>query len=284
MMACRIVMGMSHPDSHPDDDNPDGPPWHILQGDGPVVVTAIHAGHVVRSDLAPYLAIEPNDRRREEDPLTDYFLSLGDNLVRVNRSRFEADMNRPREGCISDDPEDTWGLTIWQDHLPEERMEASRRLHDRFYAAARAFLDRLVERHGRVLVLDLHSYNHMRDGPEGEPAPAKLNPDIDIGATTLDKHLYGDVLQAIMRRLRETPVNGANPSVEENVRYPDGGNFPEWIYATYGERICTITLEYKKIFMDEWTSTLDIGAAQDLRTGLMMALQDGRRELARIAR
>ena len=125
------------------------------------------------------------------------------------------------------------------------------------------------------MVLDLHSYNHMRDGPEGEPAPAKLNPDIDIGATTLDKHLYGDVLEAIMRRLRETPVNGANPSVEENVRYPDGGNFPEWIYATYGERICTITLEYKKIFMDEWTSTLDIGAAQDLRTGLMMALQDG---------
>ena len=60
----------------------DGPPWNIITNGGPVVATAIHAGHVVRDELAPYLAIDPEDRRREEDPLTDYFLSLSDNLVR----------------------------------------------------------------------------------------------------------------------------------------------------------------------------------------------------------
>ena len=135
----------------------DGPPWNIITNGGPVVATAIHAGHVVRDELAPYLAIDPEDRRREEDPLTDYFLSLSDNLVRVNRSRFECDMNRPRTGCISPDPADTWGLKIWQDGLPEGQIETSRQLHDRFYAEMRTLFDRLLDQHGRLLVLDLHS-------------------------------------------------------------------------------------------------------------------------------
>ena len=54
--------------------------------------------------------------------------------------------------------------------------------------------------------------------------------------------------------------------------------------CTYGKRTCVITLEYKKIFMDEWTGTLDIGAAQDLRTGLMHALGVARTELAKLNR
>ena len=59
----------------------DGPPWNIITNGGPVVATAIHAGHVVRDELAPYLAIDPEDRRREEDPLTDYFLSLSTDFI-----------------------------------------------------------------------------------------------------------------------------------------------------------------------------------------------------------
>ena len=260
----------------------DGAPWNVLRGDGPVIATAIHAGHVVRADLEPHLAIGSDDRRREEDPLTDYFLSLADSLVRVNRSRFECDINRPREGCISDDPADTWGLTIWRDDLPAEQMEASRRLHDRFYGEIREWFDGLIERHGRILVLDLHSYNHRREGPDGDPAEAAGNPDIDIGATTLDKGVFGDLLDAMASRLADIPVGDSKPSVAENVRFPDGGNFPEWLYEIYGDRACVMTLEYKKMFMDEWTGTLDIGKVQDLRTGLMHALEAGRRELDRI--
>ena len=79
-------------------------------------------------------------------------------------------------------------------------------------------------------------------------------------------------------------MRGKALQIGENVRYPDGGNFPEWLFETYGKRTCVITLEYKKIFMDEWTGTLDIGAAQDLRTGLMHALAVARTELARLNR
>ena len=259
-----------------------GPAWNTIVSGGPVVATAIHAGHVVRPDLAQWLAIEPEGRRREEDPLTDYFLSLADNVVRVNRSRFECDVNRSRDRCISPDPEDTWGLTIWKDGLPAEQVEQSRELHDRFYAAMRKMMETLFERHRYVLVLDLHSYNHMRDGSDAAPAPAKDNPDIDLGATTLDKRVFSDVLSAFATGLARVPVRGQRPAVGENIRYPDGGNFPEWLYATYPDRACVITLEYKKIFMDEWTGTVDIGAVQDLRAGLMHALEAAREQLARL--
>ena len=262
----------------------DGPPWNIITNGGPVVATAIHAGHVVRDELAPYLAIDPEDRRREEDPLTDYFLSLSDNLVRVNRSRFECDMNRPRTGCISPDPADTWGLKIWQDGLPEGQIETSRQLHDRFYAEMRTLFDRLLDQHGRLLVLDLHSYNHRRDGAGAEAAPVEENPDIDIGATTLDRGVFGTLLGRFTEELGRHTMRGNALQIGENVRYPDGGNFPEWLFETYGKRTCVITLEYKKIFMDEWTGTLDIGAAQDLRTGLMHALGVARAELAKLNR
>lgn len=261
-----------------------GPAWNTIVSGGPVCATAIHAGHVVRSDLEPHLAIDPEDRRREEDPLTDYFLSLADNLVRVNRSRFECDMNRSRDRCISDDPEDTWGLKIWDNNLPDEQKEKSRRLHDRFYSDMRSLMDRLLERHERILVLDLHSYNHMRDGPDGKPAPAKDNPDIDIGATTLDKAVFSDLLSALTIGLGRLPVRGRKPEIGENIRYPDGGNFPEWLHEIYPERACVVTLEYKKIFMDEWTGSLDIGAAQDLRTGLMHALGEARDQLEKLNR
>lgn len=261
----------------------DGPAWNVIVGGGPVTATAIHAGHVMRAELKPHLAIGDEDRRREEDPLTDYFLSLADNLVRVNRSRFECDMNRSREMAISKDPKDTWDLKIWKDDLPEAAQEVSRKLHDRFYGEMRKMFDSLLEKHGRILVLDLHSYNHRRDGADAEPAAVSGNPDIDIGATTLDKRVYGNLLETLSDHLRRTPVNGRTLQVAENVRYPDGGNFPEWLHQIYGERACVITLEYKKIFMDEWTGKVDVGAVQDLRTGLMHSLDAARSELARLS-
>ncbi|WP_265562190.1 N-formylglutamate amidohydrolase [Sphingomicrobium arenosum] len=243
------------------------------------MTTSIHAGHHVRLELQPWLCIEEVDRLREEDPMTDFFLSVGNTLVRANRSRFECDLNRSRDRCISKDPEDTWGLTIWRDDLPDEQMERSRLLHDEFYRQASARVEALIKEHGRVLVLDLHSFNHLRDGKEGDPAPKPENPDIDLGVTTLDKAIYGDLVERFARRLRSVPLNGETPDVRENKRFPDGGHFPEWLHARYGEDACVMTLEYKKIFMDEWGRSADILALQSLRRGLSLAVGDARQWL-----
>ncbi|MHB9878089.1 N-formylglutamate amidohydrolase [Pacificimonas sp. ICDLI1SI03] len=243
-------------------------------------MTAIHAGHTIRDSLLPWLEIEEEERLREEDPLTDYFLPAGDTIFRGNRSRFEFDLNRPAEKAVTVDPEDTWGLKIWDPDLPQAETDQSLALHRQFYGLMAERVEAMIAEHGRILVLDVHSYNHRRDGPDAPPIAQSGSPDIDLGATTLNKELYGPLLDRFAAGLRSRAVRGETPDVRVNVRWEDGGNFPEWLHATYGDAACVITLEYKKIFMDEWGRTADILAMQDLRDGFLAGVSEARDCLA----
>ena len=73
---------------------------------------------------------------------------------------------------------------------------------------------------------------------------------------------------------------GREPDVRANVRFPTGGHLPEWVYARWGARVCTISPEYKKIFMDEWTGQADIAALHALRNGLQAAVDAVRPDFA----
>jgi N-formylglutamate deformylase len=246
--------------------------WDLTLGDGPVLAAAIHDGHRMRDSLRPYLAAGEDQLRRDEDPLTGMLTAAGDARLRLRNSRFQSDINRPRDKAISSDPEDTWGLRIWHG-LPDAEVEASRRDHDRFYGMAGALVEALLARWGCVLVLDIHSYNHRRDGAQAPAADPANNPDIDLGVTTLDADRWGGSMRRFAQALRETPLRGKAPDVRENVRYQGGGHFPEWLQATFGEPVCAVSLEYKKVFMDEWTAQADIAALDDLRLGLERAVQ-----------
>ncbi|GAB3726141.1 N-formylglutamate amidohydrolase [Luteimonas pelagia] len=255
------------------------PAWDVSVGNGPVIVTAIHDGHAVRPSLVPYMAIDEQQRRREEDPLTGLLASsAGDTRIVVRDSRFQVDLNRPRERAVSTNPADTWGLRVWRGPLPQSELEASLDGHDRFYRMIGELVDRELDRWGCLLVLDLHSYNHRRDGPEAAPAEPGDNPDIDLGVTTLDHGTWGDVLATLRDSLRRIRIDGRHLDVRDNVRYPDGGHFPEWLHATYGKAVCTVTLEFKKIFMDEWSSHADLAAVDALRCGLRTAVEAVRPE------
>lgn len=256
------------------------PPWDIVAQSGPVLIVAIHAGHTIRPSLQPWLELGEVERLREEDPLTDYFLSAGDTIVRANRSRFEFDLNRPPEKAVTTDPDDTWGLRIWNPDLPEAEKERSLALHRQFYDRIVERVEAMIAEHGRILVLDVHSYNHRREGREAEADHPEESPDIDLGATTLNKDIYGGLLDGFGEALRSHPVRGRTPEVGINVRWEDGGHFPEWLHAEYGDAACVMTLEYKKIFMDEWGHTADILALQDLREGLLAAVEGAREWLA----
>ncbi|KRG70683.1 hypothetical protein ABB29_05310 [Pseudoxanthomonas dokdonensis] len=254
------------------------PDWDLVIGHGPVLVTAIHDGHAIRNSLLPHLAIDEASRRREEDPMTAALTRAGDVRLVARQSRFQVDLNRPRHKCISSDPADTWGLQIWKPGLPGAELDASMREHDQFYTLVRALIDALLKQWGKVLLVDVHSYNHRRDGPQGPVAPMLGNPDIELGVTTLDRTRWGSVAKRFADVLRDHPINDAKPDVRENIRFPTGGYFPEWVYATYGDKVCTISPEYKKIFMDEWTGKLDIAALEHCRDGLQHAIDAVRPE------
>ncbi|MBB1088022.1 N-formylglutamate amidohydrolase [Lysobacter sp. SG-8] len=258
--------------ARPDED------WDLVLGDGPVIATAIHDGHAMRTALLPHLAVDDAGRRREEDPLTGALVAAGDVRLRVRASRFQVDLNRPRALALSTDPADTWGLRVWKGALPEAEVATSLAAHDRFYAMFRELVDTLLQRFPALLVLDIHSYNHRRDGAGDPPAPEAGNPDIDVGATTLDRARWGHVAKTLAAGLRAHRAGGRELDVRENVRYDGGGHFPEWLHATWPERVCAISLEYKKVYMDEWTGSADIAVLDDLRRGLEAAVASVRGE------
>lgn len=254
------------------------PEWDLVVGHGPVIATAVHDGHRMRPALVPHLAVDRGGRRRDEDPMTGLFTEVGDVRLRVRTSRFEVDLNRPRGLALSTDPDDTWGIRFWKGPLPQQELDRSLAIHDRFRAMFSELMERMIDQWGCVLVLDIHSYNHRRDGAHAAPADPQGNPDIDLGLTTLDPDRWGAVAGRFTRELGRHPVRGREPDVRANVRYPTGGDFPEWVHSTWGPAACTLSIEYKKVYMDEWTGQVDLEAIEDLRDGLQAAVDAVRPE------
>jgi len=268
------------PEARPEAERCGAPAWSFEIGDGPVVATAIHSGHEVRPDVAEWMAISDTDRLREEDPLTGFWTSVGDSSVQVFRSRFEVDLNRPREKAIAIDPGDCWGLRVWREHPPRRVTERSLAQYDRFYQETAALLDGLLEQWNSILVLDLHSYNYRRSGP-GKPGDSIIgNPEINVGTGTMDRAHWATLVDTFVTALRRQSFRKRALDVRENVKFM-GGHFPAWLHTRYPKRVCVLSLEFKKFFMDEWSATANIAALEDLRIALRNATNATRHELAR---
>lgn len=238
--------------------------WSFGASTLPLVMTAIHAGHDLRPEVADRMALDPHARRREEDPFTDRITRAGGLSINVHRSRFEVDLNRARSACVYVTPEQAWGLDVWQGPLTHEQVERSRRLHDAFYAMLGGFLDDIAAR-DRFVVLDVHSYNHRRDGQHAPPAPRADTPEINIGTGSLDRGRWGHVVDRFMEQLGDQVVAGHHLDVRENVAF-EGGYLSQWVHERYPERGCALAVELKKVFMDEWTGAPDDSHLDELTT------------------
>jgi N-formylglutamate deformylase len=88
--------------------------FNIQDPSSPIIIAAIHDGHQIRTELAEYLSLGESSRLREEDPFTGKWLSISKNTITTKTSRFEVDLNRPREKAVYLKPEDSWGLKVWK--------------------------------------------------------------------------------------------------------------------------------------------------------------------------
>lgn len=243
-----------------------------------MVAVALHAGHELSPRLSAHMRLPDEERRREEDPYTGYWTTVGDHALVVDRSRFELDLNRPRAQCIYVDPSEAWNLELWTQTPPAALIERSQRMHDRFYALCEALISDIVIRHGWFVVLDLHSYNHRRDGPDAPPADPAGNPEINLGTESIDLGRWGHLVDAFATALRQQPFCERALDVRENVRFR-GGHFPRWVNHHFGHLGCAIAIEVKKFFMDEWTGAVDwslIGEIRSLLGGAVRAVVERR--------
>lgn len=222
------------------------PAWQIERGPAPLAATAIHAGHTVRPEVEQRLALDAAERRYEEDPFTDRWIDLGGTSVAVGRSRFEVDLNRPRDRAVYLRPEDAWGLDVWSEPPPAPVIERSRALHDAFYRELDAYLGELAT-DGEFVVYDVHSYNHRRGHRIADPAG---NPDVNVGTGSLDRARWAPVVDRFIDVLSGVEVHGRPLDVRENVRF-EGGYLPSRVHDIFGDRGCAIAIDVKKIYVDE---------------------------------
>jgi len=239
--------------------------YHVHKERSPIIAAAIHDGHHIAASLLGHMHLQEHERFREEDPYTAYVADLPVSRIIVETSRFQTDLNRRREEAVYRDPDDAWGMTVWQPMLPELVVNQLLAEYDRFYADVAQLIQWTIERFGKFVVLDVHSYNHRRETPLATASIGE-NPEVNVG-TAHNHEQWKGLGQQFTRFLAHHQIDGMSIDVRENVKFK-GGGFSEWINRNYGEHGCVLSLEFKKTFMDEWTGRVDIVHLRQLRSML----------------
>ena len=104
-------------------------------------------------------------------------------------------------------------------------------------------------------VYDLHSYNHLRAGPDGPPADPGTNPEVNVGTGSLDRERWGAVVDRFIHEMATFDFLGRALDVRENVKFKCR-QLAKWTHENFPGIGCVLAVEFKKFFMNEWTGEL----------------------------
>ncbi|MEN6445454.1 MAG: N-formylglutamate amidohydrolase [Candidatus Cloacimonas sp.] len=229
----------------------------------PLLAFAIHNGHFLPLEILRGCGVDEATRLREEDPFTDGFAKCFSNNVVVQTSRFAVDLNRSPEKTVYQKPEDAWGLKVRKNPLPQKLYETLIKAYETFYRTAFYQIDRLLQYHEKLIILDLHSYNHHRKGPSAILDPQNENPDIILGRNNLPESEY-PAIEKLRLLLQGRPFLNTKLDCRCDVKF-SGGYFSQWVNYYYGKNVLCLAVEFKKIFMDEWSGELHLPAYLQLQ-------------------
>lgn len=243
----------------------------------PLLAFAIHNGQHMPAAVLESCGIDAPTRLREEDPFTNGFAQCFPNHIVLNTSRFAIDLNRSPEKCVYQKPEDAWGLPVRNAELSPELLLEMQEAYKEWYQLAFYQIDRLLMQHKHLVVLDLHSYNHRRGGIKAQPDPQLENPDIIIGRNNLPESRY-PTIEKLRLRLDESLLGDMELDCRCDVKFP-GGYFSRWVNHNFGDKVLCLAIEFKKIFMNEWTGELDIPVYEKLKGTFHNAVMQWMKEL-----
>ena len=229
--------------------------WKLTEGNSPLIATAIHDGHNVRDELKKIMALSDEDRLREEDPFTGDFTDVAETRLIGLKSRFEIDLNRPRERAVYINPEDAWNLTIYKTPPTKEMINRSLEEYDSFYNEVNKLLKVFQKRFKRFIIFDIHTYCYRRNGPDGVEADPEANPEVNIGTGTMKNNIWKPIVEKFIADMKSFNYQGLHLDVRENIKFK-GGYFAKHIHNNFSDSACVLSIEFKKIFMDEWTGKL----------------------------
>lgn len=243
-----------------------GKRWTLIEGEGPIIATALHDGRTVRDEVLAHMSISEADRSREEDPFTSLWTTVSPTRLIVHHSRFEVDQNRPRDNAIYLTPAQSWGLRVWKKPLPPEIVARTLSYYDAFYLELKELIERKLRKYPRIFVFDMHTYNHHRLGPNQPFDPPEKNPEVDLINETsgYNYEVFGALWNRLHRDIRAFDYFGRQLDVRSNVRF-QVAYLSTWIQSQFPGQAASIQFEIKKFFMDEWTGIPDHAQLEKIR-------------------
>lgn len=233
----------------------------------PIVCTAIHNGHDVSVPVLDNLGITEEERLREEDPYTSCFTLMSQNRIIQHKSRFEYDLNRQRDKAFYLVPQDAWGLSV-RKREPEQRViEKCLNQYDVFYRRVNCLFQEMLKTFDCLFVMDIHSYNHQREGADKPFDNLEENPEVILGTNNMPEKWFS-LVEMIREELTKYDYFGRKIDVRINVKF-SGGHFSRWVHDSFPGKVFCLAIEFKKIFMNEWTGELYKKEFQELRRAFM---------------
>ena len=214
---------------------------------------AIHAGSNVRDEILTAMKVSRSDRYREEDPYTEHFIRDFPIRIIARDSRFEYDINRDIDKAIYTTPEMAWGLEVWNQPLTSEDIDKSIAKFDEFHELMDMVTAYLLKQNRYGVIFDVHSYNYQREEKVSWQMDEK--PVINIGTGPVNRELFGNVIDDLFGSLNGLSIAGHPLSVGENVVFK-GGGLSRRLSLAYHDQLLFLAIEFKKIFMDEWSGRL----------------------------
>jgi formiminoglutamase len=149
------------------------PAWLSIQrNDAPLIVSMPHTGTQIPADLESgfvSLWLARKDTDWWVDQLYDFALELGATVARTTISRSVIDVNRDPSGLSLYPGQNTTGLcpitsfdgeTLYLPGREPDATEITRRRHaffERYHRALRHEIDRLLDKHGKVVLFEAHA-------------------------------------------------------------------------------------------------------------------------------
>jgi len=229
--------------------------------------TAIHSSGRIREDLKDKLSVSLEDRYREEDPGTERFIEKLPIQVVALDSRFEYDVNRSEGKAIPLTPEMAWGLTVWNGPLTAGEIATSLAKYREFHQLMDLVSAYLVGQAGvkggggRACIFDLHSYCYQRE--KREPWYENPKPVINLGTEAINDAVFRDLIDDFLLKLRNIRAEGRRVTVAENEVFK-GGFLARRLSALHHENLAVFAIEFKKIFMDEWSGEFNLPVYEEL--------------------
>jgi hypothetical protein len=91
---------------------------------------------------------------------------------------------------------------------------------------------------------------------------------INIGTFSMDRARWAPLVDGFIEALSACRIDGIDLDVRENVAFEGRGEQTRFVHERFPRTGCAIAIEFKKVFMDEWSGEPFPDMLKQLRSAL----------------